>query len=185
MPHHTAASIDLVNHRRAAFDAHSACWSPPEAEPHFRHLRPTHRVQIGGSCVSTGLSLLTGEEPVAVRAQLNTQDPVSWSRYLQRYGMKLAYCPTDLRRLRHYADELLAHDDLFTISTYSSTNPLDIGAEPDGSGWICGSHFVVLHRDTVYDTRFAHPVALRDYDDLDRYVKRLFRVVPASHARGL
>lgn len=185
MPFNTAAPTNPVANLAPVFDAHTACWSPPEAAPHFHHLRLTHRVQIGGSCVSTGLSLLTGEEPVAVRAQLNTQDPVSWSRYLQRHGMKLAYCSTDLRRLRHYVGELLAHDDLFTLSTYSPGNPHDIGAEPDSSGWICSSHFVVLHRDQVYDTRYPHPVALREYGDLDRYIKRLFRVVPANHARGL
>ncbi len=185
MPINTATPTNPVAYLAPVFDAHTACWSPPEAAPHFHYLRLAHRVQIGGSCVSTGLSLLTGEEPVAVRAQLNTQDPVSWSRYLQRHGMKLAYCSTDLRRLRHYVDELLAHDDLFTLSTYSPSNPQNIGAEPDSSGWICGSHFVVLHRDQVYDTRYPHPVALREYGDLERYIKRLFRVVPASHARGL
>lgn len=185
MPIHTAASINPVAYLAPAFDAHTLLWSPPEHTPHFHHLRLTHRVQIGGSCVSTGLSLLTGEEPVEVRAQLNTQDPVSWSRYLQRHGMKLAYCPTDLRRLHHYVDELLAHDDLFTLSTYSPGNPLDIGEEPDSSGWICGSHFVVLHGDMVYDTRYPHPIPLREYEDLNRYVKRLFRVVPADHERGL
>ena len=176
---------DAPEINRPVFDPSTAFWSQPEAKPFFRDLSLTHRVQIGGSCVSTGLSLLTGEEPVSIRPQLNTQDPVSWSRYLQRHGMKLAYCSTDLRRLRHYVEELLAHDDLFTLSTYSPGNPLDIGDEPDSSGWICSSHFVVLHRDQVYDTRFAHPVPLRDYCDLNRYVKRLFRVVPADHARGL
>jgi hypothetical protein len=185
MPIQTAASIDPVAYLAPAFDAHTGLWSPPEPAPHFHHLSLTHRVQIGGSCVSTGLSLLTGEEPASIRSQLNTQDPVSWSRYLQRHGMKLAYCSTDLRRLRHYVDELLAHDDLFTLSTYSPGNPHDIGEEPDSSGWICSSHFVVLHRDTVYDTRFDHPVPLRDYCDLNRYIKRLFRVVPVDHARGL
>jgi hypothetical protein len=185
MPVQTANSINLDTYLAPAFDAHTSLWSPSEASPHFHHLCLTHRVQIGGTCVSTGLSLLTKEEPVDVRAHLNTQDPISWSRYLQRHGMKLAYCATDLRRLRHYVNELLAHDDLFTLSTYSPSSAHDIGEEPDRNGWICGSHFVVLHRDTVYDTRFAHPVPLREYCDLDRYVKRLFRVVPASHVRGL
>lgn len=174
-----------INPKTSVFDAHTACWSTPEEHPYFHHLQLNHRVQVGGSCVSTGLSLLTGEMPAEIRNQLNTQDPVSWSHYLQRHGMKLAYCSTDLRRLRHYVDELLAHDDLFTLSTYSPGNPSSIGAEPDNEGWICGSHFVVLHRDTVYDTRFERPVALCEYCDLDRYVKRLFRVVPASHVRGL
>ena len=104
---------DAPEINRPVFDPSTAFWSQPEAKPFFRDLSLTHHVQIGGSCVSTGLSLLTGEEPISIRSQLNTQDPVSWSRYLQRHGMKLAYCSTDLRRLRHYVDELLAHDDLF------------------------------------------------------------------------
>jgi len=185
MPTQTTSTHRQAPHRLPVFDHSTALWSPPEATPHFHGLRLAHRVQIGGSCVSTGLSLLTGEDPSQVRPQLNTQDPVSWSRYLQGHGMKLAYCPTDLRRLRHYVSELLAHDDLFTLSMYSPTDARHIGAEPDASGWVCGSHFVVLHRDMVYDTCCQAPVPLRDYGNLDHYVKRLFRVVPAQHARGL
>lgn len=185
MPIDTAASNDPVAYLAPVFDHSTAFWSPPEPAPFFHEMRLTHRVQIGGSCVSTGLSLLTGEEPGDIRAHVNTQDPVSWSRYLQGHGMKLAYCATDLRRLRYYVDEFRAHDDLFTVSTYSPSSALQIGGEPDARGWICSSHFVVVHRDLVYDTRFEAPVALRDYGDLDRYVKRLFRVVPADHVRGL
>lgn len=169
------------------YDLASTLWTEAadEGKSWFQELRLTHRQQVGGSCVSTGLSLLTGEEPVHVRQQINTQDPVSWSRYLQRHGFKLAYCPTDFRRLAHYVDELLALDDLFTLSTYSPGNPLEIGAEPDDDGWVCGSHFVLLHRDTVYDTRYRTAVRLEDYVDTNRYIKRLFRVLPANHQRGL
>ena len=76
-------------------------------------------------------------------------------------------------------------DDLFTISTYSPTCPSFIGAEPDDTGWICGSHFVVLHRETIYDSVLDGPVPLSEYSDCTRYVKRLFRVVPKDHPRGL
>ena len=101
------------------------------------------------------------------------------------HGIKLAYCPTDLRRLRFYRDELLALDDLFAVSTYSDDSPVQIGADPDRDGWICGSHFVILHRQTIHDTRNPNPIPFQDYPDVSRYVKRLFRVVPASHHRGL
>ncbi len=168
-----------------AFDHSSSIWPPESKGKFFSDLSIDHRQQVGGSCVSTGLSLLSKESPTAIREQINTQDPVSWSRYLQGYGMKLAYCATDLRRLQHYQDQLLAWDDLFTISTYSPTDINAIGVAPDASGWVCGSHFVVLHRHTVYDTLYAKPVALNDYEDLTRYVKRLFRVVPLNHERGL
>ena len=169
------------------YDLASTLWTEAgdEGKFWFRDLVLTHRRQVGGSCVSTGLSLLTGQAPTEVRVRINTQDPVSWSRYLQPHGFKLAYCPTDLRRLRHYVDDLLALDGLFVLCTYSPGSPLQIGGEPDEDGWICGSHFVLLHRDTVYDTRFARPVKLEAYTDASRYVKRLFRVVPAWHARGL
>lgn len=166
------------------FDQSSSIW-PDEPDQYFTNLQITHRQQVGGSCVSTGLSLLTGEEPGTIRQHINTQDPVSWSLYLQDHGMKLAYCPSDFRRLLHYKSQLLALDDLFAISTYSSQNPLEIGAEPDESGWICGSHFFILHRQTVYDTRYAQPSDFASYEDHDRYVKRLFRIVPVDHPRGL
>lgn len=167
------------------FDLASRLWSGALTTPYFKDKALQHRRQVGGSCVSTGLSLLTGEEPHVVREQVNTQDPVSWSHYLTGHGLKLAYCPTDFRRLRHYVDDLLQLDDLFTLSTYSPSHPLDIGADPDEDGWVCSSHFVVLHRDIVYDTRYDAPVKLRDYGDLGRYIKRIFRVVPATHERGL
>ena len=167
------------------FDSFSDLWSPAEPAPHFHSLVLEHRRQIGGSCVSTGLSLLTGETPASIRQQINTQNPVSWSRYLQPHGFKLAYCATDLRRLRHYVDELLSHDDLFAISTYMPEDPRHIGADPEDDGWVCPSHFFLLHRDTVYDTAKPLPVKLREYRPIDQYIKRLFRVVPASHERGL
>ena len=167
------------------FDPSSSLWPDGPGQPFFAQLNIVHRQQVGGTCVSTGLSLLTGESPAAVRQQINTQNPVSWSVYLQAHGMKLAYCPTDLRRLKHYVPELLAHHDLFTLSTYSPLDAQTIGSDPDSSGWVCGSHFVVLYQDTVYDTRWSQPVALRDYPDLERYVKRMFRVVPVNHPRGL
>ncbi|AGX88323.1 hypothetical protein [Candidatus Symbiobacter mobilis] len=165
-------------------DLYTNLW-PDKNEQFFPNLLIQHRQQIGTSCVSTGLSLLTKEEPSNVRNQINTQDPISWSRYLQTHGMKLAYCSTDFRRLQHYVKELLRIDDLFTISTYSSLSPGEIGAEPDENGWICGSHFVVLYKSTVYDTRWDTPLQLQEYPDNQRYIKRIFRIVPANHERGL
>ena len=166
------------------FDPHSRLWPAPDGR-FFPDLTIRHRRQVGGSCVSTCLSLLSGEDPELIRHQVNTQDPVSWSAYLRPYGMKLAYCPTDLRRLKHYVPELLALDDLFAIGTYSPEEPREIGAEPDDEGWICSSHLVLLHRGTVHDTRFEQPCELVRYRDRNRYVKRLFRVVPAGSARGI
>jgi len=166
------------------YDYRAKLWPTP-VEKYFRAIKLTHRVQDGSSCVSTGLSLLTHDDPCLVREQINTQDPVSWSMYLQSFQMKLAYCPTDFRKLIHFGRELLMLDDLFTISTYSPASSEEIGGAPDEVGWICGSHFVVLHRNMIYDTRLEAPVDLREYQDLGRYVKRIFRIVPSGHARGL
>lgn len=167
------------------FDHASGLWSAASQERFFQDLILQHREQIGGTCVSTGLSLLTGEAPTFLREHINTQDPVSWSHYLSLHGMKLAYCPTDLRRLKYYMPEMLAIDDLFAIGIYSSENVLAIGRDPDASGWICGSHFILLHRDTVYDTALEDAVPASSYHRLDSYVKRIFRVLPSNHPRGL
>jgi hypothetical protein len=170
---------------RGDYDTSNALWSANDAVSWFHDYPLVHRLQQGGSCVSTCLSLLTQMEPELIRPWINTQNPVSWSQFLTPFGLKLAYCPTDFRRLRHYAAELADLDDLFLVSTYSSTDPLNIGAEPDADGWVTGSHVVALHRSQVYDTRHYTPCELSTYVDLDRYVKRLFRVVPVHHPRGL
>ncbi len=154
---------------------------PFQAQPFFPELSLALKKQEGGRCVSTGLSLLSGEDPFVVRDKINTQDPRTWSQYLTKEAdMKLAYCAADFRKLRHFCDELLAHNDLFTISTYTPLDAELIAQDPDEKGWICGSHFFLLYKDTIYDTRFNHTVKLSEYRDLERYVKRIFRVVPAS-----
>jgi hypothetical protein len=82
-------------------------------------------------------------------------------------------------------DELVRIDDLFTLSYYSSLDPKEILGEPNDRGWVTGSHIVILHRRAVLDPAlglstdaFAHPCN-------DHHTKRVFRVVPADHARGL
>ena len=173
--------MTAVDAEYTEFDQHADLWPDGAGENFYPQLKLAHRVQIGGSCVSTSLSLLTGEAPAAIRQQINTQSPVSWSRYLHHYGMQFAYCAHDFRKLKYYVGDLLTLDDLFALSTYSPVNPLHIGSEPDNSGWVCGSHFVLLLRGMVHDTRFPEPVRLSGYCDLDRYVKRIFRIVPAAH----
>ena len=69
------------------------------------------------------LSMLTGVPAAEFRGPngahpVNTQDPVDWSNTMKQYGMKLAYCSTDCRQLKYYLPELVAHDDLFTLSYY-------------------------------------------------------------------
>ena len=165
-------------------DQHSKLWSEDTA-PFFRDRSFTPLKQSGPHCVSTVLAMLTGEEPEVIRPSINTQNPVSWSDYLRGHGMKLAFCPTDCRRLEHYLDDLLALDDLFTLSYYSPSDPEAICADPDEKGWICGSHIVLLHRDQILDPASGVRTAARDHQGRGRFTKRIFRVVPAQHLRGL
>lgn len=167
------------------FDHTSVLWPAGASEKYFTSLRIEHRTQVGGTCVTTGLSLLTGEEPESIRRAVNTQDPVSWSQYLSKHQMKLAYCPTDLRRLKHFIPEMLAIDDLFVIGIYSPENVIGIGREPDEKGWICGSHFILMHQNKIFDTARDEPVTATKYPRLECYVKRIFRVLPRWHGRGL
>jgi hypothetical protein len=135
--------------------------------------------------VSTVLAMLTGEDPKSIRPQINTQDPVSWSKCLQAHGMKLAFCSTDCRRLRHYLEDLLALDDLFTLSYYSPTEPAAICSDPDEDGWICGSHIVLLHRDQILDSASGVCSDVREHPGMEHFTKRIFRVVPSDFPRGL
>ena len=167
------------------YDFKGSLWTDASFPNTARHIELIHRVQIGGSCVSTGLSLITHEGPEDIRRQINSQSPMSWSDYLQPFGWKLAYCNTDLRCLDYFVDELLHWDDLFVVCTYSPLSAQVIGEDPNEDGWICGSHFMLLQGDMVYDTRFSDPVALIEHQDLRRYVKRIFRVVQVEHPRGL
>ncbi len=128
----------------------------PEA-PFFRDLDIQHQTQRGPSCVLTTLSQLaraSGAEvgqdigPEHFMESVNTQSPHSWSKALEPFGMQLAYCNTDLRRLEYYIDELAEMDDLFLVSFYSSNPPYD----PDPTGKLVVSHIVTLHRDEIIDT---------------------------------
>ena len=173
--------MSVFRHSRA-----SSLWDPGYGGPFFRDRVLSHRRQSGTTCVSTSLAVITGGEPEAFQGgRVNTQDPVSWSDALAPYGMKLAYCPTDLRRLEHYRDELLALDDLFLLCYYSPEDPSAIAAEPDDEGWICSSHVVMLHRRIIHDTKYEAVSDADEYPCWSRFTKRVFRVVPLDHRRGL
>jgi hypothetical protein len=122
------------------YDRNCQLW-PDRTEKFFagKFLHPLK--QRGPHCLSTSLAMLTGAAPECFQGQVNTQDPVSWSEALRTNGMKLAYCPTDVRRLRFYLPELLALDDLFTLSSFTPGRGRSILAKPNAEGWLCGSHY--------------------------------------------
>ena len=162
----------------------TALW-PNETDAFFRGRGLHSRVQEGATCVATSLAIVSGCEPAEFR-DVNTQNPVEWSDALRRFGMKLAYLPTDIRPVKFYIDELLRYDDLFVIGFYSNRDGREaILRTLDENGWLCASHMVVLHRDQIYDPARGTNVEARLYDRLDSHTKRIFRVVPADHPRGL
>jgi hypothetical protein len=128
---------------------------------------------------------MTGADPEELQEEINTQDPTSWSDVIRLWGMKLAYCPSDTRKLRFFMEELIALDDLFTLSYYTAPEPATILRDPDESGWICGSHIVVLHRDRILDPSRGDSMDAREHRCNNRYTKRIFRVVPKNYFRGL
>ncbi len=128
--------------------------------------------------------MLTNQQPEYFYDKINTQDPISWSDALKEFGMKLAYCPFDVRKLKFYMEELIELDDLFLLCYYSPTDS-SILRDPDERGWICGSHVVILHRDKILDPATGTVTPAHEHPCNDHHVKRLFRVVPESHHRGL
>jgi len=169
-----------------SFNHISHLWPDPQ-ENYFRDREFTPQQQIGPTCVATTLSVLTNQPVSTVQAfGINTQDPVSWSEYLSNYGMKLAYCPTDVRKLRFYMHELISLNDLFLISYYSLRSNADqILGEPDENGFLTGSHIVTLHKNMILDTANGYSNQAIDHACNNAHTKRIFRVVPDHHHRGL
>lgn len=165
------------------YDDSTPLW-PTTEEHYFHDTEFTSRTQHGYNCVSIALAVLTGEEPEFFQRTINTQDPVSWSEALHPFGMKLAYCPFDVRRLKFYVDELIQLDDLFLLCYYLLADE-SILSDPDSTGWVCGSHVVILHRDLILDSLIGIPAPANQHSCGEHYTKRIFRVVPVDHQRGV
>ncbi len=157
---------------------------PNTTDCFFRERSLSPREQDGLTCVATCLAILSRANPSDL-GKINTQDPVSWSDALTPFGMKLAYVPTDIRKLRFYIAELVGYDDLFLLGFYLSRDPAKLLQDPREDGWLCGSHLVVLHRDRIFDPLAGTSARAVDSDCLECHTKRVFRVVPVGHRRGL
>ena len=167
------------------YDTSSSLWSNTN-ETFFRDRPITPIKQSGPHCVSTVLAMLSGTQPEQFQGKVNTQDPASWSEALKAYGIKLAYCPSDLRKLRFYLLDLESLDDLFTVSYYIPEEPESIFQDPDPeTGWVCSSHIVILQGRDIIDPARGVRVPAVSHRAMDLYTKRIFRVLPAAHARGL
>ena len=174
-------------------DSNAPLWDLDELNeyngPFFNELDIVHIKQKGPSCVPTTLAMLaraTGADvgPEYFMSIINSQSPHTWSKSLEPFGMQLAYCNQDLRKLAYYIDELLEYDDLFLVCFYSKTPPSD----PDEKGKLCTAHIVTLHKDVIIDTAKEGEGSVgmaNNYPRLDRETKRIFRVVPIGHPRCL
>lgn len=167
-----------------SFNYSTALW-PHSDDAFFRDLDISPKLQYGPHCVAACLSMLTGEPQRSYIDVVNTQDPLAWSDELKNHGKKLAYCPADVRRLEFYMPELVDYDDLFLLCYYTPTDPHRILEDPDEHGWVCGSHVVILHRDRIYDPAKGEAVKADIHRCTTKHTKRVFRIVPADHERGI
>lgn len=166
-------------------DRNTPVWPANDKEHYFRDIAIESLVQRGPTCVSNCLAMITGKRPEDFQGNINTQDPVSWSAALQTHGKKLAYCPHDVRKLKFYIDELIALDDLFVLSFYTTLDSDELLGDADRTGYVTQSHLIVLHRDKIYDSTQFGWEAARNHHCVDYHTKRIFRVLPATHTRGL
>lgn len=81
---------------------------------------------------------------------MDTQDPVSWSDALFPIGMRFACCPTDVRRIIFYKDELIRINDLSLLRYYTESGEKLLN-DPNECRWLCDSHVVILHKDRIID----------------------------------
>ena len=158
---------------------------PKSEEAFFREKLILPQKQVGPHCTSTVLAMLSGQSPGYFQERINTQDPVSWSLALAPFGIKLAYCPTDIRKMGNYSDELAAISDLFVLCYYKPKEPSQFLNDPDEKGWICGSHIVICHLDRIIDPATGLIKKLSEHNSLAFHTKRIFRIVPLAHPRGL
>jgi hypothetical protein len=184
---------DIVTEQASDFEPDASCsiWRDTGDGPFFRNFCVKHRQQMGPTCVSNVLAMLTNRRPEAFQrpnCDLNTQCPISWSDALLQYGKKFSYCSTDCRRLKYYLRDLIELGDLFVVCYYtdeSDVYPERITVDPDDSGNIIGSHIVLLHMDKIYDSAKYHGDGIDCTQYGEKYVKRIFRVVPTDYRRGL
>lgn len=167
-----------------AHDLKSHLWTN-KTDSFFRDHKFEPIKQSGKHCVPASLAILTNKKSEEFQNdKVNTQDPYSWSEALRLSGMRLAYCPSDVRKLKFYMPELIELNDLFLLCYYSPTDSTILD-DPDEKGWVCGSHVVVLHRDKIVDPKYGNITDATKHECNDHHTKRLFRVLPDSHARGL
>jgi len=162
------------------YNKNCALWSGPQ-EQFFSTKQITHVSQESGRCVSACLAMLSGADKKSFPSRINTQDPCSWSTVLQEYGMKLAFCSHDVRKVQFYAKELIELNDLFTISYYLG-DPL---RDPDEEGWVTGSHIVILKGDMIYDPSLGKAEHILSHNCMNSHTKRIFRLVPANFKSGI
>jgi hypothetical protein len=129
--------------------------------------------------------MLTNEPQRSYIDVVNTQDPVAWSEALKAHQMKLAYCPTDVRKLKFYLSELAGYNDLFLVCYYTPTDPHRVLEDPDENGWVCGSHLVILHQREIYDPAKGEAMVHEVHRCNTKHTKRIFRVVPLDFQRGI
>ena len=158
---------------------------PDESQRFFPSFVIHSTVVPGCFSIASIIASLTGGELEAIMDRIQANDPRSWSMVLQEFGMKLAFCPTDVRRVIHYLDELVALNDVFILTFYTPERPPRILAEPDNLGWVCGMHSVLVVRDMIYDPYLDVRQRIYAHHCRHFHTKSIFRVVPARCPRGI
>jgi hypothetical protein len=167
------------------YDNVSKLWADNDG-PFFIDKQIVPQKQSGPHCVSNVLAMLSGKTPEYFQKVVNTQDPLSWSDSLRPFEMKLAYCSHDIRKIKFYIDELKSYNDLFLLCYYSKSCSIEeIMGDPDEKGWVCGSHVVILHKDHIIDSKRGDSIDAREHDCMQAHTKRIFRIVPVAHRRGI
>ncbi len=160
-----------------SFNRNSELWEGIENYYHDEKIELKQQKEKG-TCVATSLAMLTGKEPANFIGNINTQNPNSWSDALKPYRKQLVYCPTDIRKLKFYLDELLQLNDLFLLSYYLPEKAEDLLKDPDEKGWLSRSHVVVLHKQMILDSKLTKPVDAKSHSCIEKHTKRIFRVTP-------
>lgn len=127
-------------------------------------------VQEKRRCLATCLGMISRQDP-KVFYNVNVNNPIEWSKALMPFGLKLAYCPTTVKLLEHYIEELTTYNGLFLIGVYTG----DIDNFDDTEK--VKSHAIILENDHIIDPLMGKKINHEFSQNVNFPVKRLFRVV--------
>lgn len=142
---------------------------------YYDDLEVLHLKQVVNACVPTSIASVVGEDPSIFYKTMNNCCPISWSKHLKSFGMKLKVQNATFRPFAKLLEDLKKTGYLYLVGVYCGQ--LRHIEQHARKGTTCPSHMFVVHKGKVYDPAQSEKIDAAPHY-AEHWVKRLFRVVP-------